>query len=151
MPPLCVNFIGPGLVRCESGSSSWPFDQFSALSILSYAFPLFLCVYSFPNIGLFCLLSWRRQLRRNNRVLRTIFTSLHSLRTLELTGDSRTWSPELLLSQLSPGIRHFAIIMPDRRVSNALVPIAERLGGELRSLNVLCKVRWRYEPKRKAL
>ncbi|KAK0526778.1 hypothetical protein OC834_004676 [Tilletia horrida] len=77
------------------------------------------------------------QRSRNDRVLRTVFDKTPKLKLLELTGDSRSWSPDLLIAKMPPVIERFSIIMPDRPVTERIPDIANRLGANLQSLSVL--------------
>ncbi|KAK0556233.1 hypothetical protein OC846_001328 [Tilletia horrida] len=77
------------------------------------------------------------QRSRNDRVLRTIFDRIKRLRLLELTGDSRSWSPDLLIAKMPANIERLSLVMPDRTVSDRLPMIAERIGSELHSLSIL--------------
>lgn len=87
---------------------------------------------SLPRVGF--------QLTRNDRVLRTIFDNLFKLESLDITGDSRTYSPRLLLEKLRPEIRlqHLSIEFPDRKFVQALPELARRLGDNLKSLLIRC-------------
>ncbi|CAD7066763.1 unnamed protein product [Tilletia caries] len=82
-------------------------------------------------------LIWTRTGSLNDRVLRTIFEKISRLRLLELTGDSRSWSPDLLIEKLPAVIERLSLVMPDRAVTERIPLIAKRLGPNLSSLSIL--------------
>ncbi|KAL9934913.1 hypothetical protein V8E36_005989 [Tilletia maclaganii] len=82
-------------------------------------------------------LIWTRTGSLNDRVLRAIFDKVSRLRLLELTGDSRSWSPSLLIQKMPAVIERFSLIMPDRNVMDFVPEIARRVGAYLQSLSIL--------------
>ncbi|KAE8226177.1 hypothetical protein CF319_g1211 [Tilletia indica] len=82
-------------------------------------------------------LIWTRTGSLNDRVLRTIFDRIARLKLLELTGDSRSWSPALLIEKLPAVIERLSLVMPDRAVTERIPLIAQRLGPNLQSLSIL--------------
>ncbi|PWN54368.1 hypothetical protein IE53DRAFT_383064 [Violaceomyces palustris] len=73
-------------------------------------------------------LCWTRTGSLNDRLLPALL-SPRGLESLEITGDSRTWSPSLLIQRLPTQLRNLSIILPDRRVVNSLVDIVTKLSS----------------------
>lgn len=68
-----------------------------------------------------------------------------SLNTLELTGSSRFYTPAdvtkfLLAPTQTPNLRHFSLVLPDRKVVAELPEWASQLGSKLESFSILCQV-----------
>ncbi|WFD44159.1 hypothetical protein MPSI1_002825 [Malassezia psittaci] len=61
-------------------------------------------------------LCWTRDGSLNDRVLRTMFDNLQQLRKLELTGNSKLWSPALLCEVIPKSVCDLQIVLPDRNV-----------------------------------
>ncbi|KAK0561842.1 hypothetical protein OC844_002991 [Tilletia horrida] len=106
-----------------------PAEQLEALEIA--------IIKTFQNANNLEELIWTRTGSLNDRVLRTVFDKTPKLKLLELTGDSRSWSPDLLIAKMPSVIERVSIIMPDRPVTERIPDIAKRLGPNLQSLSVL--------------
>lgn len=85
-------------------------------------------------------LCWTRDGSLNDRLLRTMFDHLPSLRKLEITGNSKLWSPALLAEKVPRGLEELQVILPDRRVAQHLVAIVSRVEC-LEALSLFCMVR----------
>ncbi|WFC95751.1 hypothetical protein MBRA1_002405 [Malassezia brasiliensis] len=85
-------------------------------------------------------LCWTRDGSLNDRLLDTMFAHLLELRKLEITGNSRLWSPDLLAMRLPPSVRELHVVLPDRSLVQHLAAIVER-AAPLEVLSVLCMVR----------
>lgn len=71
-----------------------------------------------------------------------MFDHLPSLRKLEITGNSKLWSPALLAEKVPRGLQELQVILPDRRVAQHLVAIVSRVAC-LEALSLFCMVRAR--------
>lgn len=83
-------------------------------------------------------LRWTRTGSLSDRVLRHMFDATHHLQTLELTGDSRTWSPRLLVERIPRSVTSLSFLLPDATVVRHLPDIVAQLEGRLASLQLLC-------------
>lgn len=85
-------------------------------------------------------LCWTRDGSLNDRMVRTMFDCLDQLHTLEITGNSRLWSPALLAEKLPRSLRHLRILLPDRAVAQHLAAMVERCAANLEGLFLLSMV-----------
>lgn len=83
-------------------------------------------------------LRWTRTGSLSDRVLLHMFDATHHLQTLELTGDSRTWSPRLLAECIPRSVTSLSFLLPDATVVRHLPDIVAQLDGRLASLQLLC-------------
>ena len=83
-------------------------------------------------------LRWTRTGSLSDRVLLHMFDATHHLQTLELTGDSRTWSPRLLAERIPRSVTTLSFLLPDATVVRHLPDIVAQLEGRLASLQLLC-------------
>ncbi|WFD04021.1 hypothetical protein MOBT1_002718 [Malassezia obtusa] len=82
-------------------------------------------------------LCWTRDGSLNDRVLRTMFDELKHLRKLELTGNSKLWSPALLCDKIPRSVQELQIVLPDRHVAQHLVRLAASV-DRLEALSLFC-------------
>lgn len=83
-------------------------------------------------------LYWTRTGSLNDRLLASMFEKTQCLRRFEFTGNSRSWSPSLLVEKLPRSVQALTILLPDRAVAQQLVPLATHLEGRLSDLSILC-------------
>lgn len=84
------------------------------------------------------VLCWTRTGSLSDRVILSMFEHMHQLRRLELTGNSRTWSPALLATRLPPSVRDLSFILPDRAVLEHIPLMLQHLDAPLQGINLLC-------------
>lgn len=82
-------------------------------------------------------LCWTRTGSLSDRVLLSMFDQMHHLRKLELTGNSRSWTPELLVERMPRSVRALSFLLPDQNVARHLPALARRADA-LESLQLLC-------------
>lgn len=80
-------------------------------------------------------LHWTRTGSLSDRLVLSAFCNMAQLRTLEVSGDSRTYSPAILVDRVPRTVTNFSVILPDRRFGEYLVPLAATL--QLESLTVV--------------
>lgn len=84
------------------------------------------------------VLAWTRTGSLSDRVLLGLFDRMTCLERLELTGNTRTWSPEVLARHMPRTVTDLSFVLPDRTLAAHLVAIVARLQGNLRRLTLLC-------------
>ncbi|WFD32484.1 hypothetical protein MSPP1_003532 [Malassezia sp. CBS 17886] len=84
------------------------------------------------------VLRWTRTGSLSNRLLLEMFEKMECLRELEISGNSRSWTPDVLLQHMPSTVRDLSVVLPDRAVVHALVPLATQLQGRLEGLGLLC-------------
>lgn len=83
-------------------------------------------------------LAWTRTGSLSDRVLPSIFGAMTCLKRLELTGDTRTWSPDVLVRYMPRTITDLAFVLPDRTLASHLVALVACLDGRLQRLSLVC-------------
>ncbi|WFD28699.1 hypothetical protein MNAN1_003712 [Malassezia nana] len=83
-------------------------------------------------------LAWTRTGSLSDRVLPSIFPAMTCLERLELTGDTLTWSPDVLVRYMPRTIKDLAFVLPDRTLASHLVALVACLDGRLQRLSLVC-------------
>ena len=84
------------------------------------------------------VLAWTRTGSLSDRVLVGLFDKMTCLERLELTGNTRTWSPAVLARHMPRTVTELSFVLPDRALAEHLVALVARLDGRLRRLTLLC-------------
>ncbi|WFD36764.1 hypothetical protein MCUN1_003651 [Malassezia cuniculi] len=80
-------------------------------------------------------LHWTRTGSLSDRLILSMFAHMRALRTVEISGDSRAYSPTLLVDHMPRTVTRLAVVLPDRRFGASLVGLVAAL--PLESLSVV--------------